>query len=492
LIVSSTLFGSLVYYKINKSKSNEINISEIFLKKASKSLNLDEIGNLLEHLLKENLHVKSFSYLIIQRDSKLKYSYKFNSDAQVINILTNQFWSYYKDPNKIILLAELKYLRTVSIETNNLWKYKRFITLIEKMVENSWHIIVPISLSNNMKCLLFLGENSKNYMYSASEVSNIKNLTEVVRITIERGLLYKQTEDFNLSLQQKVSEQTKELQQKVQQLEEARRKEADMIDIMGHELRTPMSIVKLNTDLLHNFTDNVIRKKEDFIKYVTRIRNAVETEIVLINTLLSTAKLEGDKIDLNPTKVDIVEQIKMAMHSQETRAKRKGIQLITKFDPTAQNVYADHARAVEIVSNLIDNAVKYTQKGYVKVTTEDEGDFIRVSVIDTGMGISKKDVDRLGTKFFRTSNYTQSEFSDDIDIVRPGGSGLGLYVVFNLVEKMGGEIHVESQLGQGSNFTFALPKYRGQKPVSDQEYTKDMFERLGLKKKDDIKDNLQQ
>jgi signal transduction histidine kinase len=304
--------------------------------------------------------------------------------------------------------------------------------------------------------------------------------------------LYSQVRELNSSLQQKVSEQTKELQQKVQQLEEARRKEADMIDIMGHELRTPMSIVKLNTDLLHNFTDNVIRKKEDFIKYVTRIRNAVETEIVLINTLLSTAKLEGDKIDLNPTKVDIVEQIKMAMHSQETRAKRKGIQLITKFHPTAQNVYADHARTVEIVSNLIDNAVKYTSKGYVKVTTEDEGDFIRVSVIDTGMGISQEDLDRLGTKFFRTSNYTQSEFSDDIDIVRPGGSGLGLYVVFNLVEKMGGEIHVESQLGQGSNFTFALPKYRGQKPVSDEEYTKDMFERLGLKKKDDIKDNLQQ
>jgi two-component system sensor histidine kinase BarA len=295
-------------------------------------------------------------------------------------------------------------------------------------------------------------------------------------------------EELNSSLKQKVSEQTQELRKKVNQLEEARRKEADMIDIMGHELRTPMSIVKLNTDLLHNFTENVIKRKEDFIKYVNRIKEAVDTEIKLINTLLSSAKLEGKKIDLNPEKVDIVEQIKMSLHAQEGRAKQKGLILKTEFEENTPPVYGDHARIVEVLNNLIDNAVKYTDTGSVLIRIQSEGEYVRTSIIDTGHGISQDDMSRLGTKFFRTSNYIKSKYSDDIDIVRPGGTGLGLYVTFNLVKRMGGEIHVESEMDKGSNFTFTLPKYNGQKP-SKNVTTNDMFERLGFKKDKSTKEN---
>jgi signal transduction histidine kinase len=292
--------------------------------------------------------------------------------------------------------------------------------------------------------------------------------------------LYKEIENLNASLQHKVDLQTQELQQKVKELQEARRKEADMIDIMGHELRTPMSVVKLNTDLLHNFTHNVEKRKEDYKKYVKRIKDAVETEIKLINTLLSSAKLEGDKIELNPEKVDIREQIKMVLHAQEDRANKKGIKLITEFNTHQPYVFADHSRIVEVLSNLIDNAVKYTQEGSVTIKTEDQDRYIKTSIIDTGPGMTDEDLKNLGKKFFRTGNYTQSELNDDIDIVRPGGTGLGLYVTFNLIRKMGGEIHVESEVGKGSSFIFTLPTYNGQESKST-DGSKDMFSRLGLR-----------
>ena len=137
---------------------------------------------------------------------------------------------------------------------------------------------------------------------------------------------------------------------------------------------------------------------------------------------------------------------------------------------------------VEVLNNLISNAVKYTKQGEVLVKARDFGGFIEVSVADTGNGIAKEDIPKLGQKFYRVTNYIKSKDSDDFDIVRPGGTGLGLYVSFNLIKKMGGDIRVESEVGKGSKFVFTLPKYLYQKESFVKSNSSDMFERLGLKR----------
>ncbi len=463
---------------LKKHYDNKQDISIEFLSKTSAILSLEEIGNNLQKTLEEKLQISDLNYGILKNSQELVYNYSANKDIDFD--LLQQFWAYYKDYNKLLILSELEYLRILSIEENNIWKYKRFLGIIEYMRKNNWEIVLPIQLRENNLALIFVGQHKKNKLYSHIDVKELIDIKSAIKVVLERGLLYRTIKDFNTYLKQKVSEQTQELQRKVKQLQEARRKEADMIDIMGHELRTPMSVVKLNTDLLQNFTENIEKRKEDYKKYVKRIQDAVDTEIKLINTLLSSAKLEGDKIELNPEKVDLNDQIKMALHAQESRANEKGIDLVTKFNTDTPYVFADHARTVEVLNSLIDNAVKYTQEGSVTVATKDEGEYIRVFVIDTGYGMTKEDIENLGKKFYRTSNYTQSEYSDDVDIVRPGGTGLGLYVTFGLVRKMGGEIHVESEIGKGSNFTFTLPKYTNQKSNTTKN-SNDMFTRLGLR-----------
>jgi signal transduction histidine kinase len=356
-----------------------------------------------------------------------------------------------------------------------------FVKIMER---NDIHLIIPVFYNAKLVALLVLGKRDlNNSSYIGDEIDFLESLASITGISLVRAVLYEQVEDLNRNLQAKVSEQTFELQKKVKELEEARRKEADMIDIMGHELRTPMSVIKLNTDLLTRFQKNIEQNKETFLKYVSRIKDSVETEIVLINTLLSSAKLEGDKIELNLDKVDLNQQIKMSMHAHEIEAKQKGVDLDTSFDYKKIFIYADHARTVEILNNLISNAIKYTDKGKVSVEVTKNDSFAKVSVIDTGQGIPKEDLSKLGTKFFRTRNYlTNPSDKDGVTIVRPGGTGLGLYVTFNLVKKMGGQIYVQSEVGKGSTFTFTLPLFRNQERRTDDHDSKDMFARMGLKK----------
>jgi signal transduction histidine kinase len=432
------------------------NIQKEFLDNLKGNLNFQEISQSFEKFLNLRMLIDKTNLILIER-GRIVFS-KNPSDTDTIK---NNYKKIQDFSNK-----------EISIISDNQIK--------EILGNNHYKTMITIKDNASISTVILLGEKRNKEPLTSEEVILLETFGRILNLTISRAKLFQEIEDLNNSLQQKVSEQTKELQQKVKQLEEARRKEADMIDIMGHELRTPMSIVKLNTDLLHNFTHNVPKKKEDFKKYVRRIKDAVDTEIKLINTLLSSAKLEGNKIELNPEKVNIIDQIKMSIHAQESRAKRKGIELKTEFNTTTQYIFADHARTVEVLNNLIDNAVKYTQQGMVEVKTEDTEEYIKVSVQDTGPGMSEEDIKNLGKKFFRTQNYTKSKYSDDIDIVRPGGTGLGLYVTFSLIKKMGGEIQVDSKVGEGTTFTFTLPKYNGQETKKSDD-SKDMFSRLGLR-----------
>lgn len=442
-----------------------------FIEESTLKISVIDIATSLKENLKEILFTNDISLKIFDGDineieKEIKGWWSLRSSTPIINreILIESYFD--KENNKEI--------------TSKIFLYFQ---------KNNIDLLIPISNRRDLIGLVYI--NNSNKVLNESDYKALELLSNTVSVSISRALIYEQVQSLNASLKDRVAEQTKQLQQQLKELEAARRKEMDMIDIMGHELRTPMSIIKLNTDLLHNFTENITKRKEDFKKYVTRIKKAVETEIKLINTLLTTAKLQGEKIELNPEKVDIIEQIEMALHAHEGEAKKKDLKIITKYEESSKYIFADHARTVEIVNNLIDNAIKYTERGSVTVITEKEGEYIRTSIIDTGPGIKKEDLPQLGEKFFRTENYINDENGQkrhNLDIVRPGGTGLGLYVTFGLVEKMGGEIHIETEIGKGSNFTFTLPKYKGQGGERVEE-TKDMFARLGLKKDNEINNN---
>lgn len=366
--------------------------------------------------------------------------------------LFDKFKDIKSDPEELIVVRDTK-LRDDSV--------------LDRMGAN---IIMPVQTGDKLFGFFVLSTDKSRLFYE-EELRILKKLMIFIVSSFIRISLYTEIEVFNQTLKHKVNEQTKELQVKIKELEEARKKEADMIDIMGHELRTPATVVKLNAELLEKFVGS---NPADFKKYLDRIKDSVQTEIGLINTLLTSAKLEGDKVEIQAGKVDIKAEIDMAMHGHEVDLKEKGLEFVDRVDTNTPEVYADKVRVVEVLNNLVSNGIKYTEKGSITITTEYDDKFVKISIQDTGKGIPKENLEKLGGKFYRIDNYLGSE------IVRPGGTGLGLYVTFGLVKLMGGDIWVESEVGKGSKFTFTLPVYKGQ--VIKSSDSSNMFEKLGLKK----------
>jgi signal transduction histidine kinase len=229
-----------------------------------------------------------------------------------------------------------------------------------------------------------------------------------------------------------------------------------MFDIIGHELRTPLSIAR-NAIFLTNKYLNL----KDFEPEKARIYSATalkhtQKEVDLLNTLLTATKIDNNKLELLPSKVNVVEVINNSLLEFKGRAKEKDLEVI-KDIPAESILWVDKARLQEIIDNLIDNAIKYTDKGFVEITLKDLKTKVIFSVSDSGKGIPKRYIKSLGKKFYRVDNYV-NKVESHVDIVRPGGTGLGLYITFCLIKVMGGTIEITSEEGKGSCFKVELPK----------------------------------
>jgi signal transduction histidine kinase len=261
--------------------------------------------------------------------------------------------------------------------------------------------------------------------------------------------------EFNELLSLKVRQATSQLRINNEKLRETLKFERDMIDIMGHELRTPISIARnaiFLTNRYLNGNDIDLAKARNYS--ATALKNT-QKEVDLLNTLLTATKIDNNRLELHPEQVDLVKVVNGSMLEFVRKAKEKGLEL-TKVLPKDSIVWLDKARIQEVMDNLIDNAIKYTEKGFVDIELKNYKSRVVFCVSDSGKGIPQIHIKKLGKKFYRVDNYVDKK--GDLDIVRPGGTGLGLYVTFSLVKEMGGTIKITSKERKGSCFKVSLPK----------------------------------
>ncbi|MFH1791748.1 MAG: HAMP domain-containing sensor histidine kinase, partial [Candidatus Omnitrophota bacterium] len=241
-----------------------------------------------------------------------------------------------------------------------------------------------------------------------------------------------------------------ELNRAENKLKEAAEIKSQFTSMVSHELRTPLGPIKEGVSIvLDGLTGEINDEQRDLLQTA---KNNADRLNLLINDVLDFQKLESGRMRLNIEMNDINEAVKEVHDAMSLVSQKKGLGFSLELDPDIPGAFFDKERIIQVLTNLVSNAVKFTEKGGITIkTTRDHigsGEAVHVAVCDTGPGIRKEDIPKLFRSF------------QQLDMPRTrkaGGTGLGLVISKEIIARHGGKIWAESEYGKGSAFHFTLP-----------------------------------
>jgi len=277
---------------------------------------------------------------------------------------------------------------------------------------------------------------------------------KIKKLDIEVETAYNEWEKIDRVLKASLLETEKDrnnLKELNQQLEKLNKMKSEFLITISHELKTPLSSIKAFSEILLN--DKI--DKAETLEFLQIINIESDRLDRLINNLLMMSCIETDKICWNMKAVSINKIIEKAVATMQMDIKEKELRLEINVSPDISDIYGDKEKLVNVVGNLLSNAVNFsTSEGTIRLNAtelliENRGLEVCVCISDTGVGIKIEEQEKIFDKFY--------QIKEDILIDKPKGMGLGLAICKEIIEHHGGRIWVESQFGKGSSFSFSLP-----------------------------------
>jgi signal transduction histidine kinase len=298
----------------------------------------------------------------------------------------------------------------------------------------SWSFILPVQEAHG-----FLGEVAKGNFAATINVPNRD----------EFGALADRMNQMSQELQRLYDSQhrnSQELQRLNDQLQQASKAKSNFLANMSHELRTPMNAI---LGFVEMALDEIYGEVPAHLKEpLTDIQTNGKHLLRLINDVLDLSKIEAGRMELVLAEYSVQDVVETVRSSLQSLALEKGLEFVAAAEDDIPVAFGDGRRIAQCLTNLVGNAVKFSKRGRVAVWVEQQGDNLVYRVSDTGIGIPKEELENIFAEFQQVDTAITREYS---------GTGLGLNITKKFVEMHGGRIWVESELGQGSTFSFSIP-----------------------------------
>ena len=326
-------------------------------------------------------------------------------------------------------------------------KFDQSFLLIQEMEKLKIALLVPLFLKEKLVGFFFLSPKKSGDMFTNEDIKTLETIGAQAAIAIENSRLYEEMKDFSKTLQKEVNRQTKTLREANIKLEQLDKAKSEFISIASHQLRTPLSIIKGYISMLLEGSWGETNPEEK--KHLEMVYQSNERLIKLIEDLLILSRIEAGRLEFDWQMISLEGLAESVVEELKPLADKKGLYL--RYEKPAKplpKVKADPLKIRQVIMNLIDNAIHYTEKGGAVVRLKSEKDKVIFSIQDTGIGISQKEKATLFEKFSR---------GKDVSKLHTEGTGLGLYLAAKLVGAHSGRIWVESEgEGKGSMFCFEL------------------------------------
>lgn len=309
-------------------------------------------------------------------------------------------------------------------------------------------ISIPLKVEGNILGILDIESEELN-AFDDDDGVYLSALAEKASMAIRNAQLYNKTRNFNLKLKKRVASATKELRLANIELERLNNLKSDFVSIVSHELRTPLTSIYGYVSLVSDEQAGPITSQQREFLSITKVE--IERLTRLINDILDISKIESGNMEMKFENFSILKF--MSEYEKEVRnmALEKNINIAFLLPKKLPIIRADCDKIKQILDNLISNAIKFSDaNAELKVVVKEKPELIIFDVMDQGIGIAKKNLDKIFEKFQQVdSKMTRKE----------GGTGLGLAIVKNLVNLHKGEIYVMSKPRKGSKFSFTISKH---------------------------------